>query len=336
MDDPRVQNAKVRVAQQALKELGLPKQQQNVRTALVLLSMLSLEPGEPWRTASGQVLGVAESMDWMADHYPDVKKGRDDPTRYRTGSRESVRKFSIHQLVAAGVLEKNADDKDRATNSSDYSYRPTQIALDALRKFGDKDGWPDALAQFHAEWASLRERWAAERELHRVPVRLLDDTEVTLSEGKHSALIAAIVEDFAAYFTPGGKVVYLGDTGEKWVVNEEEYLADLGVVVDAHGKMPDVLIHDVDRDWLVCVEAYFSVGPMDPKRIDELRELFAGARPGLVYVTAFPDRAKFRAAAADIAWESDVWVRDSPTHLIHFDGERFLGPYDQALPVDDE
>jgi type II restriction enzyme len=333
MESPLVQNERVREAQQALKEIGLPRQQQNTRTGLVLLSMLNLGAGEPWSTARGQVLGVAQSMDWMADHYPDVKNGRADPVRYRTGSRESVRKKSIHQMVAAGILVQNADDMDRATNSGDYSYRPTEIGLEALRAYGTP-GWQAALTRFHEEWVSLRERWEAAREWHRVPVRLLDDTTVTLSEGKHSALIAAIVEDFAAYFTPAGKVIYLGDTGQKWVVNEEEYMAGLGIVVDPHGKMPDVLIHlkDDGRDWLVCIEAFHSVGEVNAKRVDELRALFAGCRPGLVFVSAFTDKATFRGAVADIAWETDVWIREAPTHLVHFDRERFLGPYDQALP----
>ena len=157
-----------------------------------------------------------------------------------------------------------------------------------------------------------------------------------LSPGSHSALIAAIVEDFAAYYTPGAKVVYLGDTGTKWVVNEKAYLADLGIDVNRHGKMPDVLLHDVDRDWLVCVEAFHSGGPMSAKRVEELRMLFAGCRPGLVFVTAVPDKATFRSAAVDIAWETDVWIRVSPTHLVHFNGERFLGPYAEGPPLEEE
>ncbi|WP_329102805.1 restriction endonuclease [Micromonospora sp. NBC_01699] len=328
------QNARVREAQSALKQLGLPTPQQNVRTALVLLSMLGLDAEGPWIAARQQTLGITESMNWMATHYPWVKKGRKDPVRYAPNSRESVRKNSVHQLTAAGILEANSDAPDRAVNSGVYSYRPTEIALAALRTFGTPD-WPAARARFEQELGSLRTRWAAERERHRVPVRLPDESKVMLSAGKHSALIAAVVEDFAAYYTPGAKVVYLGDTGAKWVVNEEAYLADLGIKVDPHGKMPDVLLHDVNRDWLVCVEAYQSVGPMDAKRVDELRNLFAGCRPGLVFVTAFPDKPTFRTAAVDIAWETDVWIRDAPTHLVHFNGERFLGPYDE-IPLEEE
>jgi type II restriction enzyme len=62
-----------------------------------------------------------------------------------------------------------------------------------------------------------------------------------------------------------------------------------------------------------------------------LTRLFAGSTAGLVYVTAFPNRAIMRRYLAGIAWETEVWVADAPSHLIHFNGERLLGPY-QAAP----
>jgi adenine-specific DNA-methyltransferase len=68
-----------------------------------------------------------------------------------------------------------------------------------------------------------------------------------------------------------------------------------------------------------------------PKTHDELARLFARSSAGLVYVTAFPNRAIMGRYLGEIAWETEVWVADAPSHLIHFNGERFLGPY--ALPV---
>lgn len=98
-------------------------------------------------------------------------------------------------------------------------------------------------------------------------------------------------------------------------------------MVDGHGKMPDVVVHHVERGWLVLVEAVTSHGPMNPKRVVELRELFASSTAGLVLVTAFEDRATFARYLPDIAWETEVWIAEAPTHLVHFNGERFLGPY---------
>ncbi|MFS2517149.1 MULTISPECIES: BsuBI/PstI family type II restriction endonuclease [Parabacteroides] len=29
---------------------------------------------------------------------------------------------------------------------------------------------------------------------------------------------------------------------------------------------------------------------------------------------------------ADIAWETEVWIAENPGHMIHFNGDRFIGP----------
>lgn len=151
-----------------------------------------------------------------------------------------------------------------------------------------------------------------------------------MSAGKHSALVKAIVEEFAPRFVPGSELIYVSDTGSKWGFFAERRLAELGVTVDSHGKMPDVVLHDRERGWLILVESVTSHGPVDAKRHEELAGLFAGATPGLVYVTAFPARAVTRKYLGEISWETEVWCADAPTHLIHFDGERFLGPYPRA------
>ncbi|MEU0254953.1 BsuBI/PstI family type II restriction endonuclease [Streptomyces sp. NPDC006184] len=321
------QEKKLQEAKEILAALGMPKKQQEKRTALVLLSMLGLRPTQGWEEVSCNILGITECMDWMAEHYPDIPKGTKDSSRYAPNTRESVRKESVHQLIDAGILVKNSDAPGRATNDKNNRYHPSDLALKALATYGTPE-WESSLAEFHAEWKKLIEIWAAERDAHRVPVVLPDGTEVRLSPGEHSELIAAVVERFASQFTPGGTVVYLGDTGSKWIVNRPDYLAELGVVVDAHGKMPDVVIHFTEKDWLVLVEAVTSTGPVNGLRVAQLKQLFAGARPGLVFVTAFPTKKKFRQFAAEIAWETEVWVAEEDTHMIHFNGERFLGPYE--------
>jgi hypothetical protein len=91
--------------------------------------------------------------------------------------------------------------------------------------------------------------------------------------------------------------------------------------------MPDVVLHYPDRNWLVLVESVTSHGPVDGKRHSELSRLFGGSTAGLVYVTAFPGRSVMGRYLGEVAWETEVWVADAPSHLIHFNGERFLGPY---------
>jgi hypothetical protein len=93
--------------------------------------------------------------------------------------------------------------------------------------------------------------------------------------------------------------------------------------------MPDVVIYYSAKDWLLLIEAVTSHGPVDAKRRNELAELFLTSRAGLVFVTAFLNRNDMAKYIGDISWATEVWVADSETHLIHFNGEQFLGPYEQ-------
>jgi type II restriction enzyme len=137
-----------------------------------------------------------------------------------------------------------------------------------------------------------------------------------------------MVEEFCPQFTPGGEVLYVGDADAKWALFEAERLAELGVTVDQHGPMPDLVVYLPDKDWLILMEAASSHGPVNSRRRGELAALFSAATPGLVYVSCFPDRREMRKYLHEIAGETDVWSADDPTHLIHFNGERFLGPYE--------
>ena len=75
---------------------------------------------------------------------------------------------------------------------------------------------------------------------------------------------------------------------------------------------------------MLLIEAVTSHGPVDGKRHDELTRLFAGSKAGLVFVTAFANKAVMGRYLAEIAWETEVCVADTPYHLIHFNGSRFL------------
>ena len=93
-----------------------------------------------------------------------------------------------------------------------------------------------------------------------------------------------------------------------------------------HDKLPDVELYDEKRQWLFLIEAVTSHGPMTPKRVVELGKMFARCKAGCIYVSAFPDFAEFRKHLKHIAWETEVWIAEIPDHLIHFNGDRFLGP----------
>ena len=175
----------------------------------------------------------------------------------------------------------------------------------------------------------MRARWAREREMNLIPVTLPGGEEVTLTPGGQNPLVKAIVEEFCTRFITSGELLYMGDTGEKFAVWERAALSGIGVAVDEHGKMPDLVVLHRASNWLVLIEAVSSHGPMDAKRREELASLFATSEAGLIYVTAFSDRKTLARYIDVISWETDVWVAETPTHMIHFDGERFLGPYSE-------
>lgn len=312
-----VQSDNIEAAKQVIVSLGLPRGQQNERSALCLLALLNLTPGKSWVEAENPLMGITPIMDWAREHYD---------KDYAPNTRETVRRQTMHQFVAAGIAESNPDDRGRPTNSPKTVYQIEPATLALVRTFGTPN-WHDNLRDYLAQRETLAAQYAMQRTQNRVPVQIAPGKQITLSPGKHSELIRAIIEEFAPRFAPGSVLVYVGDTGSKWGYFDAVLLAKLGVVVDAHGKMPDVVLYHAKKNWLMLVESVTSHGPVDSKRHAELKRLFSGATAGLVYVTAFPNQSTMRRRVGDIAWETEVWVADAPSHLIHFDGERFLGPY---------
>ncbi len=305
-------------AVEVLRELGFPRQQLNERSALTLLSLLGLKPNEPWAGAGTPLMGITPMMDFIADHYS---------RRYAPNTRETIRRFSVHQFVQAGLVVPNPDKPSRPTNSPQAVYQIEPSALKLLRTFGTLE-WSARLSEYLASADTLKRLYAREREATRIPVMLQSGASIQLSPGGQNVLIKRILDDFCPLFTPGGRVIYVGDTEKKWAYFDHDSLRALGVEVEEHGKMPDVVVHFTSKNWLVLIEAVTSHGPVNPKRRLELSTLFAGSKAGIVYVTAFMDRRTMIRYLDEISWETEVWIAESPTHLIHFNGERFLGPYE--------
>jgi adenine-specific DNA-methyltransferase len=318
-DDPVKTTKKVQEALVVLRALGFPRQQINERSALTLLALLDLKPRTPWSKARDPLIGITPMMDFFAEHY-----GK----QYKPNTRETVRRQTVHQFLDAGLVVINPDNASRPTNSPQSVYQVEAGALKLLRSYGTP-AWEKGLRTYLVSAKTLKEKYLREREMKRIPVKLAGGKKITLSPGGQNVLIEHIIEDFCGRFTPDGHVVYVGDTDEKFAYFDERFLKKLGVHIEAHGKMPDVVVYHKAKKWLVLIEAVTSHGPVDGKRRGELKRLFQGAKPGLVFVTAFLDRKAMVKYLGDISWETEVWIADAPDHLIHFNGERFLGPYDE-------
>lgn len=108
-------------------------------------------------------------------------------------------------------------------------------------------------------------------------------------------------------------------------VKNEARLCKLGFVIILHDKMPDVVLYLEEKNWLYFIEAVTSVGPMEPKRIKEIEDMTVGVTAGKIYVTAFLDFKTFKKFSETLAWETEVWIADMPDHMIHLNGDKFLG-----------
>lgn len=266
--------------------------------------------------------GITPVIDFIAAAYG---------VRYAPNTRETIRDDAVKYFVEEGLLLRNPDDPNRPTNSGKTVYQIEPSALALLRKVGTLE-WQPALQQYLASRESLKHEIARKRNLARVPVTLPDGSQVALSPGGQNPLIKAIIENFCPAFAPGGEVIYIGDTENKFVHLETASLAALGVTMDSAAKIPDVIVHYTAKNWLLLIEAVTNAGPVDGKRRKELKNLFAGCKAGLVFVTAFENRRTMQSFVSHIAWESEVWIADDPDHMIHFNGERFLGPYPDVTP----
>ncbi|MFW9261367.1 BsuBI/PstI family type II restriction endonuclease [Nostoc sp. CALU 546] len=315
-NNPIATKSRIDEALQILTQLGFPRAQLNERSALTLLALLDLKPIDSWQLATSPLIGITPMMGFMAQHYGKT---------YKPNTRETVRRQTVHQFLDAGLIVANPDDLSRPINSPKTVYQIENSALELLRTYGT-DEWEKNIRTYLASVETLKKQYAQEREMSRIPIVINGEIK-TLSPGGQNILIEKIINDFAPRFTPSGKLIYIGDTDEKFAHFDEAALADLGVNIDSHGKMPDVIIHFTTNNWLVLIEAVTSHGPINPKRKKELEVLFRTAEIPLVMVTTFLSRKAMVAYLAEMAWETDVWVAEDSTHLIHFNGEYLLQAY---------
>lgn len=300
-----------------IASLGLPRAQRNERSGLTLLALAGLTEDEPWANVRRPLLRIVDIMAWMREHY-----GKN----YAPNSRETIRRQTIHQFEQARLVDRNPDDPSRATNSGDTVYQLTADAAKVLKAYGKK-GFPGACKRFLASHGALSDAYERQRNLVMVPVTLPGGSKIVLSPGAHNELQRLIVEEFGPRFCPGAALLYLGDTAEKRLVIEARQLNKLNIPELNHDKLPDVVLYDAKRKWLFLVEAVTTHGPVSPKRHAELEAALKSCTVGRIYVTAFMNFTAFKKHASNIVWESEAWIADAPDHMIHFNGNRFLGPY---------
>lgn len=305
---------KLDLAKDLLVEIKMPVKQQSALCCLTLLAMAKLKKETSWLEATNDWIRIHDIIAFIAEHYGVV---------YAENSREIFRKQAIHPFRIAALIE----DNGKATNSPNYRYRLTHEFLAVIQSVNDNSicGESNVLKQFLLKHDSLSAIYASKKKKLKMPVKI-NDRDFTFSPGKHNQLQKAVIEEFTPRFAPSSECLYVGDTIQKDMVKNIEKLSTLGFTITLHDKMPDIVLYREDKNWLYFIESVTSVGPMDPKRILEIESMTENVTAGKIYVTAFLDFQTFKKFSGQLAWETEVWIADMPDHMIHLNGDKFLGP----------
>jgi len=308
---------KLESVKELLGRINMPSKQQSTLCCLTLLAMANLRKETSWREATNEWIRIHDIISFIADNYGVI---------YAENSRETFRKQAMHPFRTAALIE----DNGKATNSPNYRYRITTEFLKVICSITDNFDFAhdnnDTLMQFIGKHRSLSDIYASKKKMQKMPVRI-NNEDYTFSPGKHNQLQKAILEEFAPRFAPHSECLYVGDTIKKDMIKNIEKLSSLGFEITLHDKMPDVVLYREDKNWIYFIESVTSVGPMDPKRILEIETMTKNIKAGRVYVTAFLDFATFKKFSDQLAWETEVWIADMPEHMIHLNGNKFLGPH---------
>lgn len=302
---------KILETREFLKNIGMPKQQQADICIYVILAMAGIKPEMTWNEATNEWIRIHDIIQFANTYYG---------TSYAENSRETFRKQALHRFRTAALVE----DNGKATNSPNYRYRLTDETLQLIKNI-NSNALDAAMSRFLKYHDKLVDMYASKKKMTMMPVKINGD-DFKFSAGKHNELQKAIIEEFAPRFAPNAECLYVGDTIEKDLVKNVEKLSELGFEITLHDKMPDVVLYREDKNWIYFVESVTSVGPMDPKRILEIQELTKNVSAGKIYVTAFLDFKTYKKFAEELAWETEVWIAEMPEHMIHLNGDKFMGP----------
>ncbi len=297
--------SKIEEARALLTDLNVPRKQQSD------ICCLSIKEEDTWSKATNEWNRIHDILQYIKENYGSI---------YAENSRETFRKEAMHHFRNAAFIE----DNGLPTNSPNYSYRLTEEML-SLVKYYNKRGWLKAKKEFTDKHDSLIKLYSSKKKVLKMPVKI-NGEDFTFSTGEHNELQKAIIEEFAPRFAPNSECLYVGDTAKKDLVKNVEKLDKLGFSITLHDKMPDVVLYQAENNWIYFIEAVKSVGPMSPKRIKEIEDMTKNVTAGKIYVTAFLDFATFKKHSQELAWETEVWIAEMPDHMIHFNGDKFMGP----------
>lgn len=305
---------KIQEALDILKQFNVPRKQQNERSALTLLALISLTKRKPWSAAKKTYIRVHDIMQFIRIKYN---------KKYAENTRETIRRQTLHQFEQeVGIVERNADNPLRDTNSPKTKWSVTDGTLKIIKTYGTAK-WKKQLPNFLKKIKRNVVTYKIKRDKNKLSITL-DNKEITFSPGKHNELQIDILDNFRAHFCPDAEVLYVGDTAHKMLYKNEALLKKIHLNIKKHDILPDLVLLDKKKRRLYLIEAVTTHGPVSNKRLIELTKYFSKLRYNKIFVSAFPDFKEFKRHVNDIAWETEVWLSEIPNHMIHFNGDKFL------------
>ena len=302
---------KIEETREFLELIGMPRTQQTDICCYVILAMAGIKPDMSWDEATNDWIRIHDIIQFLNTFYG---------TTYAENSRETFRKQALHRFRTAALVE----DNGKPTNSPNYRYRLTNETLQLIKLMKTKE-WEKAVGRFLEYHEKLVDIYASKKKMAMMPVKI-NGADFNFSVGKHNELQKAIIEEFTPRFAPHSECLYIGDTIKKDLVKNVDKLSELGFEITLHDKMPDVVLYREDKNWIYFIESVTSVGPMEPKRILEIEDMTKNVTAGKIYVTAFLDFKTYKKFSEELAWETEVWIAELPEHMIHLNGDKFMGP----------
>lgn len=300
-----------------LKSMGLPREQQNERSALTLLALTDLKEESSWSNAKQRMIRIHDILSYVQEFY-----GKE----YAENTRETIRRQTLHQFMQAGVVAINPDGPSRPTNSPKTVYALTDEAIEVIRRYATKD-WQSSLKKFVECKGKLVDKYEKRKRKRQISLELPSGSSISLSPGKHNELQLKVLKEFRSSFFPRAELIYVGDTARKLLYLNEDLARNLEIPITEHDKLPDVVLFDNSKDYLILIEAVTSHGPITSKRQVELEKTLEKCKARKIYVSVFPDFHELKRHIDKIAWETEIWIAEHPSHMIHFNGPKFLTVY---------
>lgn len=301
-------------AAQMLSDVGFGTHIKNSNMAVrFLVAATKIRPADDWQKATNDGIQIHAALEFLNQYYG---------TTFKENTRESLRKAGPKKMETVGLAANNLSSTV-ATNSKNMRWRLTTDFFELVQAYGTSN-YSRLLKDFTAHHQSRVSLLEAQRNTAMIPINY-NGFQFSLTPGRHNQLHKEVLTKFAPRFAGGSELLYIGDTSKKDLVFEEDKLQQLGFPMTMHDLIPDIVLYDQTRNWLFLIEAVASTGPMSIDRVKRIKKEFHGDA-GLVFVSAFQNWDVYRRFVGDIAWETEIWIADFPDHMIHMNGDRFMGP----------